>query len=237
MKKLILLLLAVASLNAAPQAVVFDFGGVMTGEQNKEAVILFLCESLNLTAAEFEKANLEKKQASKTGTTDSQFWQEFAHKKNIQLTTDWPHQFNSVMKEAIGINPEMYALVDQLKENQIPVALLSNIDDRLSKMLREFDLYEPFHPCLLSCEIGVEKPDPKAYQILIEQLGLNPSEIIFIDDRLENILEAKRMGLDAILFHSHKQIQIELQSRDLLTSPLNGKINGENGSQWPRPRC
>lgn len=42
------------------------------------------------------------------------------------------------MKDAIGVNLEMYALVDQLKEQQIPVALLSNIDERLSKLIREF---------------------------------------------------------------------------------------------------
>lgn len=235
MKKLILLLLTAASLSAAPQAVVFDFGGVMTGQQKKQAVISFLRESLNLTTAEFEKANLEKKQASKAGFTDSQFWQELANKKGIQLSTDWPCQFNSVMKDAIGVNPEMYALVDQLKENQVPVALLSNIDDRLSKILREFGLYDPFQPCLLSCEIGVEKPDPKAYEILIDQLNLNPSEIIFIDDRIENIEEANKIGLDAILFQSPSQIQQELQSRHLLPSPLDGK-NGKNGEDGTNGR-
>lgn len=73
MKKLICLLLATTSLYAAPQTIVFDFGGVMTGEPNREAVVEFLCTSFHLTPSEFEKANLEKRQAVKSGQSLSSF--------------------------------------------------------------------------------------------------------------------------------------------------------------------
>lgn len=216
MKKFIFLMLATATLSATPQAIVFDFGGVMTGEPNREVVIQFLCESFQLSLTEFEKANQEKRQAVKLGKTDEQFWLEFADKRGIILPDHWTQRFKLVMKEAIGINPEMYALVDQLREKQIPIALLSNIDERLSKLVREFGLYEPFNPCLLSCEIGAEKPDPKAYEILLEQLDLPSRDIVFIDDKLENVEEAKKMGLDAVLFKSSDQIRQELKRRGLL---------------------
>lgn len=216
MKKLICLLLAATSLYAAPQTIVFDFGGVMTGEPNREAVVEFLCASFQLTPSEFEKANLEKRQAMKLGKTDEEFWINFAHEKVIALPRNWSQQFKSVMKDAIGINPEMYVLVSELKEKQVPIALLSNIDERLSKLIREFGLYEPFNPCLLSCEIGAEKPNARAYEILLEKLDLPSAEIIFIDDREENVEAAKKLGLDAILFQSSGQIRQELKKRCLL---------------------
>lgn len=216
MKKLICLLLATTSLYAAPQTIVFDFGGVMTGEPNREAVIEFLCASLQLTPSEFEKANLEKRQAVKLGKTDEEFWINFANERGFILPNHWSKQFKSVMKDAIGVNPEMYLLVNELREKQIPVALLSNIDERLSKLVREFGLYEPFNPCLLSCEIGAEKPNPRAYEILMEKLHLPSAEIVFIDDREENIEAAKKLGLDAILFKSSDQIRQELKKRCLL---------------------
>jgi hypothetical protein len=53
----ILLTMTATTLAAAPQAVVFDFGGVLTGEQNREAVVHFIQESFNLSREEFEKVN------------------------------------------------------------------------------------------------------------------------------------------------------------------------------------
>ena len=107
----------------------------------------------------------------------------------------------------------MYILVDQLKKQQMPVAMLSNVDTRLANLLREFGLYDPFSPCLLSCEMGVDKPDLKAYEILLNQLKLPAGDVVFIDDRLENVEAAKKMGIDAILFESENQLRAELGKR------------------------
>lgn len=217
LKFFLFVLMTTSSIFAAPpQAVVFDFGGVMTGEPNREAVVLFLRESFQLSEEEFEKVNHAKRQAVKSGKTDEEFWLGVAKEKQVHLPNNWSVAFKGVMKDAIGINPEMYALVDQLKEKQIPVALLSNIDVRLAKLLKEFGLYEPFDPCLLSHEIGVEKPGPKAYQILVEKMALAPHVIVFIDDLPENVQAAKDAGLDAILFESVPQIREELKKRKLL---------------------
>jgi len=213
---LIASILITTSLIAAPQAIVFDFGGVLTGEPNREAVITFIRQSFHFSAEEFEKINQEKRLAVKQGKTDEEFWIAYAKNKGIKLPANWSASFRSVMKDAIGVNPEMYALVGQLKEQQIPVALLSNIDDRLSKLIRDFGLYEPFKPCLLSCEIGVEKPDLKAYELLLKTLNLPAKDVVFIDDRLENVEAAKTIGLDAILFESEQQLRTDLITRGAL---------------------
>jgi len=156
---------------AVPRVVVFDLGGVLTGKPNREGVITFICRSLHLSAEDFERVNQEKHLALQQGKTDEEFWVSYAKKKEIRLSEEWITSFRTVMKEAIGVNSKMYSLVDQLKQRQISVALLSNIDERLSKLIRDFDLYKPFDPCLLSCEIGVEKPDVKAYELLLKVLN------------------------------------------------------------------
>lgn len=204
-----------ATLTAVPQAVVFDFGGVMTGEPNREAVVQFICTSMNLTQREFDSANQEKKKAVRAGKTDVEFWVQYAQSHNIMLPVSWQQDFLAAVKNAIGINDEMYILVDHLKEQNVVVALLSNIDERLGKMIRDFGLYAPFSPCLLSYEIGLEKPDPKIYEVLLTRMNLPAEEIIFIDDRSDNIDAAKNMGIDAILFISQEQLQHELEVRGL----------------------
>jgi epoxide hydrolase-like predicted phosphatase len=216
MKKFIALLLATATLGAEPQAVVFDFGGVMTNEPNRTAVIEFLCQSFELTQSEFEAASEEKRKAIKAGKTDIEFWVEYAHTNGIELPMDWELQFKTTMKNALGINPEMYLLVEQIKEKEIPVGLLSNIDERRSKIIKDFELYKPFDPCLLSCDIGVEKPDIRAYQIMLREFDLPAADVVFVDDKIENVESAQTLGIDAILYRSAEQIREELVKRKLL---------------------
>ncbi|MCB1082681.1 MAG: HAD family phosphatase [Simkania sp.] len=216
-RKFFLTLMTSSALFATSNTVLFDFGGVMTGEPNRVLVMNFLCESLELMPSEFEKANLEKRQAFlEHGINDLQFWLEYASKHNISLPKEWEQEFKVVLKNAIGINDEMYALVEELKSKKIPVALLSNIDKRLSTILRELDLYYPFEPCLLSCDIGAEKPDLRAYEVALNHLNTPAHQIVFFDDREENIEAAKQAGLDAILFESAAQAREELAKRNLL---------------------
>lgn len=208
--------LTAISLIAAPQAIVFDFGGVLTSEPNREVVVNFIQESFCLSKEEFEKINQEKRLAVKQGKTDEEFWISYAKAKGIRLPANWTHSFKSVMQDAIAVNPQMYVLVEELREQQIPVALLSNVDERMSKLIRDFGLYAPFDPCLLSCDIGIEKPDPKIYEILLSKLNLPANQVVFIDDRPENIEAAKKIGLDAILFESEHQLRAELSKRGAL---------------------
>lgn len=200
----------------APKAVVFDWGNVI-GFNDRSLVVDFMCNSFNLSKSEFELTNLEKQKAIKAGeSNDIDFWLKFAQKKGIKLPDDWPQNYLATIKKSIGANPNMYLLIDQLKKNGIRVGMLSNIDDRWAKWIRDFGFYEPFEPCLLSYEIGLKKPDPKAYELLLKTLDLPAEKIVFIDDLEENVTAAKAMGIDAILFISESQLRDELKSRKAL---------------------
>ena len=59
--------------------------------------------------------------------------------------------------------------------------------------------------------MGVRKPDPKIYQIAINQLQLAPEEIIFVDNNQENFGEANKLGLKGILFKNTEQFKDELK--------------------------
>ncbi len=213
---LVALLFAATSLVAAPQAIVFDFGGVLTGEPNREAVVAFIRDSFTLSKEEFEIAQQEKRLFLKQGGNDEAFWLSYAKTKRIDLPSDWPDSFQAILKESVGVNPRMFALVEELKAKQIPVGLLSNIDARLAKLIRNFGFYDLFDPCLLSCEIGIEKPDPKAYQHLLDHLALPVEDVVFIDDRQENVDAAREAGVDALLFESEAQLRKELAQRGVL---------------------
>lgn len=223
MKKILLTIITAtmttASLLAAPQAVVFDWGNVI-GFDDRSIVVNFMCDSFHFSEAEFESANLEKRKAVKDGKSEIEFWIEFAKKRGVQLPEDWTQKYTATLKESVGADPNMYVLIDQLKNNGIRIGMLSNIDDRYVKLIRDFGFYEPFEPCLLSCEIGFQKPDLQAYELLLKSMKLPAEEIVFIDDKTENVDAAKKVGIDAIIFESEEQIRKELSKRGILKDIL-----------------
>jgi putative hydrolase of the HAD superfamily len=203
-----------SSVFAAPKAVIFDWGNVIATE-NRDTVVQFVCKSMQISEVEFEEVNLQKRKAVQQGKTDVQFWQEFAKQKNVVLSPDWTQSYHASLKASVGVDADMFALVNELKEKKIIVGLLSNINDRYTKLIRGFGFYDPFMPCLLSCEMSYEKPDPKAYQLLLDTLQIPARDVVFIDDKIENVEGAKKLGIDAFQFKSSTQVRLELKNRAL----------------------
>jgi putative hydrolase of the HAD superfamily len=202
-------LVATIALVASPKAVVFDWGGVVA-QPDRSIIAGFLCQTFHFSESDLEKA-------TKTGKLDPDFWMDLAKQKGITLPENWANTYLATLKTSLGVNPKMFVLIEELKKEQIQVGLLSNINERYSQLLRSLQLYQAFDPCLLSSEIGIEKPAPQAYEILVQTLHLLPEEIVFIDDNLENVEAAKAKGIDAIIFESPEQVRKELQQRGILS--------------------
>jgi putative hydrolase of the HAD superfamily len=47
---------------------------------------------------------------------------------------------------------------------------------------------------------GVRKPDPKIYRILLDRLGAEPGQCLFVDDTEENCVAARELGIESVRF-------------------------------------
>ena len=63
---------------------------------------------------------------------------------------------------------------------------------------------------LFSIFIKCRKPSAAAYRRLIEATGCEPREILFIDDKSENIEAANHYGIKGIVFNGQKESQRDL---------------------------
>lgn len=202
MKKLLFLIYSMMTatpLLVAHQAVVFDWGNVI-GFDDRSIVVDFMCDSFHFSESEFETVNLEKRKAIKEGKSDIDFWLDLAQTKGVHLPQDWAQRYTATLKKSVGTDSNMYMLIQELKENGMHIGMLSNIDDRYTKLIRDFGFYEPFEPCLLSCEMGLQKPDPQAFELLLMTMNPPAEEIVFIDDNRENVEAAKKLGIDSVIF-------------------------------------
>jgi epoxide hydrolase-like predicted phosphatase len=62
-----------------------------------------------------------------------------------------------------------------------------------------------FDVIVFSSEVGVCKPDPHIFQCALEQLGVDASATVFIDDRENNVNGAKALGIHAIQYKNRNQ--------------------------------
>jgi epoxide hydrolase-like predicted phosphatase len=70
--------------------------------------------------------------------------------------------------------------------------------------LRDFVVREKFDDAfdkmIISAEVGAMKPEPKIFQIALEQFGVKPKEAVFIDDFYVNIEGCEKVGIKGIHF-------------------------------------
>lgn len=102
--------------------------------------------------------------------------------------------------------------IKSLKERGFRVYVLSNFGQQAFETnSRLYTFLEDMDGKVISYEIGKIKPEPEIYQHLFEKYGLDPSESVFIDDRMVNIEGAIRCGMKGICFENYEQAAGELE--------------------------
>ena len=91
-------------------------------------------------------------------------------------------------------------LIDELKAAGYKLYVLSNMSREFIDFLRKQKVYENFDGDVVSCEVGIVKPMPEIYDLLLERFDLDPVETIFIDDRKENVDAAAAKGIATFHF-------------------------------------
>ena len=90
-------------------------------------------------------------------------------------------------------------LIAELKGVGYRVFVLSNMSKEYIEYLRKMPVYSHFDGEVVSCEVGLTKPEKEIYTLLLERFGLEPSQTMFIDDRKENVEAAAQVGI--VPFH------------------------------------
>ena len=70
----------------------------------------------------------------------------------------------------------------------------------MARIRADRNLTRWFDAVLVSYEVGVAKPDPAIYQMCLTRLGVESNRALFVDDRIENVEGATRIGLQTFHF-------------------------------------
>jgi putative hydrolase of the HAD superfamily len=183
--------------------VVFDFGGVLSAGHDP------VPDVQELTGGDAEavgRALWEHRDAYDHGTIGPrEYWQHVADAAGMSALTD---QEVDDLQDAdnryfLHLDPDARALVHDLARNRIRILLLSNASVAFGGAVRRADWFEAFTFAVVSGEEGVVKPDAEIYRTLLDALAhesggvARPGDVIFFDDRQDNVDAARALGIDA----------------------------------------
>jgi len=93
-------------------------------------------------------------------------------------------------------------LLDYLRSlrGKYKTGLISNAWGDLRDFIVREKFDDAFDKMIISSEVGAAKPEPKIFQIALEQFGVKPNEAVFVDDFLINIEGCEKVGIKGIHF-------------------------------------
>ena len=201
---------------SAPRTVVFDLGGVLIDwnprhlyrkmfddEAEMERFLREICSNAwNLQmdrGMPFEEgvATLSQKHPDMAPSIEA-FW------------IRWEEMIEGAIDGTVEILKQLYA-------RDVPLYALSNWSAQTWPFARDrFTFLELFKGLVISGFEGTMKPEEKIFRILLERHDIDPATAVFIDDRVENVAVAERLGIRGVHFTGPAELSANLSRMGLL---------------------
>ena len=112
-------------------------------------------------------------------------------------------EFGSYFADIFSEMPGTIALHAELRQRGFKTYIFSNTNDlAIEHVQRNFPFFKNFDGYIYSYEVGAMKPDAPIYDAMEKMCGRRGADLIYIDDREENIAAGAALGWRAILHES-----------------------------------
>lgn len=199
-----------------PPVLVFDLGKVLVDFDYSIAArrIVPLC-SVGCDPARFFSQHASLLENYELGNITAQ--QFFDQIKAASGFSGKPEEFNAFFADIFTPIQPMIDLQAELRKKRVPAYVFSNTNDlAVEHIRRRFPFFSDFDGYVLSYEHGAMKPSARLYEIVERASGRRGAEIIYIDDRPENVEAGVARGWRGILHESTEATRAALQKFGLL---------------------
>ncbi|MFT4792018.1 MAG: 2-haloacid dehalogenase [Paracoccaceae bacterium] len=198
-----------------PRAVVFDVGNVLVNWHPEEVYARRIPDETERKAlfarVDFDAMNLR-------GDRDGHLADEVAalaarHPADAGHIIAWHDEWEDMFSPPI---PDSFALLATLRAAGVRTVALTNFAaDTWEKAVRIHPALGLFDPAVVSGREGTVKPERRIYEILEARTGLSGADLLFTDDRADNIAAAAARGWRTHLFEGAEGLSAALKDAGL----------------------
>ena len=142
---------------------------------------------------------------------DERFWRQLQVRAGLEpfditeaVAADW----ESTMQE----DEEMVSFALSLIDDRVCTGILSNLPAGLAKRARaEHEWLERVDAVTMSCDIGLIKPDPRAYAVALDAMGVSAKDTVYVDADPVNVAAAAELGMQAVHFTGIESVREALR--------------------------
>ena len=111
-------------------------------------------------------------------------------------------------QKSITLAPNALDVLGALRSRKT-LGLVSNFEHppHIYLLLSRLGLVRLFDTVVISGDVGVEKPDPRIFELALRQVGLEPRETVYVGDTAEDVQGALAAGMCPILIHRGEEIE------------------------------
>jgi putative hydrolase of the HAD superfamily len=181
--------------------VLFDYGGVICHPQSGEDVGL-LARAAGCSVAELEAAYWPSRLDYDRADLDvTSYWQRLAAGLGRSYTDVQIAELSRLDTASwLNLQPATVDLVTRLAAAGHQLALLSNAPVDVAEAVRGLPVAASFEYLMFSCYLKVAKPDPECFRAALAVLGAEAADVVFLDDRADNVAAATAIGIRSVQF-------------------------------------
>ena len=196
------------------RSVLFDYGLVLSGPPDP-AAREEMKQILGVDEERFRAIYWRHRDDYDRGTLNSvAYWERVAH--DLHRPLDAKKLSALIAADNAHWTQPNQAMIDwaaALQSAGIKTGILSNIGDAMEAgIVARFPWIADFTHRTFSHRLGIAKPDAAIYQHSAEGLGVPTGEILFVDDREENVAAARAAGMHAIQYIDHADFLQQMQA-------------------------
>ncbi len=182
-----------------PDALILDFGEVLTRPQPRDAVER-MAAIARLPVDQFVSRYWRHRGAYDGGLPVAEYW-----RRVLEMDGDEVAALDDLIAADAAswsdYRGEVWDIAAAFRARGRRTAMLSNgVPEVIGRVRADRPLDAWFDVVIVSCEVGRCKPDPAIYEMCIDRLGIPAESTLFVDDRTENLEAAEAVGLRTLRF-------------------------------------